>query len=177
MDNQTHLDGLSSNVLACAELVGDVTETAGGGQLHDTDGHLLLRSEEWTYADVLVHDEGGHQGSNESCLVHVEESGPLFVIPGLQVNPLPPVITGGTGPELVQNWSGGSAREPWNPWHPGFSHFHQPHESKWPSSGPLVGAGCGRLFHAGCPDVISGEQSHVLCQLFHPVKVGMHDVP
>ncbi|KYO40059.1 hypothetical protein Y1Q_0006592 [Alligator mississippiensis] len=76
LDDQAHLpECLPSCVLAHTELVGDVVETAEGGQLHDSDRHLLLQT-------------------------HVEGLDPPFVIPGAQANPFPPVAAGGANPEL-----------------------------------------------------------------------------
>lgn len=46
LNDQAHLhDSLSGHGLAHAKLVGYVVETAGGGQLHDGDGHPLVWSE------------------------------------------------------------------------------------------------------------------------------------
>lgn len=75
---------------------------AGGGQLQDKNGHLLLWSKGWPYAHVLVCNAGGQLGDDipEGGPMDVEGLDPLFFIPGAQDDPLPPVGAGGVGLEL-----------------------------------------------------------------------------
>ncbi|KYO33487.1 hypothetical protein Y1Q_0008680 [Alligator mississippiensis] len=104
LDDQAYpLDSLSSPGLANAELVCATVETAAGGWVHDSNGHLLQWSEEQSYADILAYDVGGQLGDNvhEYGPVHVGNLDPLFVISGVRGNPLLSVAAGGMGPEPV----------------------------------------------------------------------------
>ncbi|KYO36855.1 hypothetical protein Y1Q_0020882 [Alligator mississippiensis] len=86
LDDQTQLlDSPSGCGLAHIELVGNIKETARGGQRQDSDGHPLLWTEGWLYADGLVHDVGSHLGSNVNGggLAHLECLDSLFIIPGV----------------------------------------------------------------------------------------------
>lgn len=99
------LDTPSRYGVAHTEMVGDVAETVGGGQLHDSNGHPLLQSEGWPHADFLVCDVRGHLGNNvhEGGPVHARSLDSLFVGPGVQDYLLPQVTVGGMGLEPVLN--------------------------------------------------------------------------
>lgn len=107
LDDKAHLlDSLTSHGhgLVHAEMVGDIMKIALGGQLHGGNDHPLLQSEGWPQIDILACDVGGQLDNNvhEGGLVHAESLDPLFAIPGVQDNPLPPVIAGGTDPNGLE---------------------------------------------------------------------------
>ncbi|KYO23552.1 hypothetical protein Y1Q_0010114 [Alligator mississippiensis] len=104
LDDQAHLlAGLAGQGLAHTKLIADILVTPRSDQLHDGDGHLLLQSEAWLHADVLVHNVGGQLGNvvHEGGLAHAGGLKPLFIIPTAQDDLLPSVGTGGMGPELA----------------------------------------------------------------------------
>ncbi|KYO20104.1 hypothetical protein Y1Q_0010685 [Alligator mississippiensis] len=107
-DQAYHLDCLSSYGLAHLELVNNEAVTGLGGQLHDGNGHLFLWSKEWSHADDLACDVGDQLGDDihEGGLANVEGLDPLFIVPGLQNDLLPPVGSGGAGPESVHDGLG-----------------------------------------------------------------------
>ncbi|KYO37835.1 hypothetical protein Y1Q_0010285 [Alligator mississippiensis] len=100
LEDQAHLPAeLSSCGLAHAKLIGDIVLTAGGGQLHDGDGHPFLCSEGWPHADILAHDMEGHLGDNihEGRPSYGKGLYPLYIIPGDQDDSFHLVDAGGVG--------------------------------------------------------------------------------
>lgn len=106
LNDQTYLpDGLSDYGLPHAKMAGDVAKTSVDGQFHDGKCHSLLLSERWLRTDILACDMGDHPGEDvhEGGLAHTEGLDPLFIIPDVQDDPLPPVVPGATGSEQVSD--------------------------------------------------------------------------